>query len=432
MNCSQTFDINDLLPSSGPVKFNFQPLKSSGCLTEACAVANYTKKRDGVDDNRFLTLCFDIGGSTSDISALCKMKSLATGLTEISMVKQSSIRFAAQRVANATKYSSGFKDVILRVCSQFAKEKTEISDLLHRIQTSYSNETAPYYYEQIVNTFSDDQLIALYREIRNGCPELMAINLYVTGLITFYAGQLTGKLVRDIQGDNEENALNPLPMVNITFAGKGSRIFEWFVQTEPDYAKEYYNNMFLAGIGGLQEAQQIIQNFFFYWPSTSNLSQVKYEVSKGLASINSGNIIELMIPQENINIELIGEDSFEIKYGNDRHPLKYTDTITPIMMKHIGSFFNISSNYNNDPCPKFWNFIDLFGGWAINLLQFRMTPEEFKAHCAGMSINTFIKNLPDYQKAANKGDNFDYVAPIFILEGMKFYDILIQTIKEKY
>ena len=61
-----------------------------------------------------------------------------------------------------------------------------------------------------------------------------------------------------------------------------------------------------------------------------------------------------------------------------------------------------------------------------------MTPDEFKYFCQNISITSYIKNTPEYQKAqSNK--KFDYVAPIIILEGMKFYDdCLIKTIQSKY
>lgn len=43
------------------------------------------------------------------------------------------------------------------------------------------------------------------------------------------------------------------------------------------------------------------------------------------------------------------------------------------------------------------------------------------------NINTYIQNLPEMQKARRQ-DKFDYVAPIIILEGMKFYDEFLMNI----
>ena len=44
-----------------------------------------------------------------------------------------------------------------------------------------------------------------------------------------------------------------------------------------------------------------------------------------------------------------------------------------------------------------------------------------------VNINTYIQNLPEVQKARRQ-DKFDYVAPIIILEGMKFYDEFLMDI----
>lgn len=81
-------------------------------LTEANAVANFLSTKYGTT-RKTLIVCFDIGGSTTDITALYGLRA---GLT---MVKQNSIRFAAQRVSGATRYIKGFKEVLLQVCEKF-------------------------------------------------------------------------------------------------------------------------------------------------------------------------------------------------------------------------------------------------------------------------------------------------------------------------
>ncbi len=430
----------DLRPTTEPVKFNFQQLQSEGCLTEACAVANYvsTSKDYNVTDIRYVTLCFDIGGSTSDISALCQMKGM--NIIKNSMVKQSSIRFAAQRVTNATSYSKSLKEVLLHVCSDYANQQSELYDLMNHINSTFSSETAPYFFEQIVNTLSDEQLPVLYKQIRSRCPELMVVNLYVTGLIMFYAGQLAHKLVSDLQENRDECGFDPRPYIDIVFAGKGSRIFEWFVTTDPQLSKEYYHSLFLAGMGGMEEASKVITDFRVNWPSVKKEKQsnVKYEVSKGLARImervgNEAESIEMMVPKNNASIELLGEDSFEVRYADEKYPLKHTDTITPTMLKYIGTYFTLSRDYDRNPCPCFWQFMNIFGYCVLNYLQFKTTPEELQKQCEQISITSFIKDLPDFKEASAKGDKFDFVAPIFILEGMKFYeDTLLKIVQQRY
>jgi hypothetical protein len=326
----------------------------------------------------------------------------------------------------------------VQVCSNFANQQSELADLMNRINSTFSSETAPYFFEQIVNTLTNDQLPVLYMQIRSRCPELMVVNLYVTGLIMFYAGQLAHKLVSDLQENRDECGFDNLPKINIIFAGKGSRIFEWFAKTDPQLSQEYYNALFLAGMGGIEEAQKIISNFYIHWPSATDeaLSNVKYEVSKGLARImdmaGDAKTIEMMVPEDNVSIELIGEDSFEVRFGNEKFPLKHTDSITPMMLKYIGTYLTLSREYDKNPCPCFWQFMNIFGYCALNYLQFKMTPEELQKQCEQISITSFIKDLQQY-KDAQKNREFDYVAPIFILEGMKFYeDALIKIIQQRY
>ena len=39
-----------------------------------------------------------------------------------------------------------------------------------------------------------------------------------------------------------------------------------------------------------------------------------------------------------------------------------------------------------------------------------------------MNIGSYIRSLPEYRKAQENGKKFDFVAPIIVLEAMKFYE----------
>lgn len=90
--------------------FSFNPVKMVDendfqSMTEASAVANFLNV--SADDREALTICFDIGGSTADISALCQLQT--TEGARLTMIKQNSIHFAAQLIGEATRYCSTFK-----------------------------------------------------------------------------------------------------------------------------------------------------------------------------------------------------------------------------------------------------------------------------------------------------------------------------------
>ena len=104
-------------------------------------MANYIagSQAFGADVNA-MTLCFDIGGSTTDISVLSTVPD-SNGQAGTAMLKQSSIRFAAQRVSNATKYSPNFKRVLLDICTQF---DLKIQGLTPNMgEDKFSPDTAP-------------------------------------------------------------------------------------------------------------------------------------------------------------------------------------------------------------------------------------------------------------------------------------------------
>lgn len=416
----------DLKPDGGPVKFDFVDVNQESCLTEACAVANYMSNDKNIFvDARHLVLCFDVGGSTTDISALCTMKD-KSGHSRSAMIKQNSIRFAAQRVSEATKYMPSFKKVLDAIC-----EKYKIRILgLNMGPSTYSLETAPYFYEQIVDNLNSEQLVDFYRCISAYCEELFCVNLYVTGLIMYYAGQLANKLIQEVRRSEDGPGKDWRPVVQIVFAGKGSRIFEWFSCTNFERAKAYCQDMFIHGFGGIEQAQSLL-----YGPPAIGLSPKsspdnKYEVSKGLAmsslqAAGGG----LVVPEEDKAIEILGEEGFSLKtIDGSIVNLPYDNSITCKFMEHIGSyFFGPVDGTGEMTCKKFMDFTDVFYTYAKRLynLDRKMNQDDFINGFRNMNINSYIQALPEYRKAVQgKGpDNkFDFVAPIIILEGMKFYD----------
>lgn len=419
----------DLKPDGGPIKFDFVDVNQESCLTEACAVANYMSNDQNIFvDARHLVLCFDVGGSTTDISALCKMKD-KKGQLRTAMIKQNSIRFAAQRMSGATKGIPTFKKVLDAIC-----EKYKIRILgLNMGPNTYTQETAPYFYEQIVDNLNSEQLVDFYKCISAYSPELFSVNLYVTGLIMYYAGQLANKLIQEVRRSEDGPGNEWRPQVQIVFAGKGSRIFEWFSCTNFERAMAYSNEMFIHGFGGMEHAKNLL-----YGPPAIGLTPTsspdnKFEVSKGLAmsslqAAGGG----LVVPEEDKAIEILGEEGFSLKtIDGTIVNLQYDNSITSEFMEHIGNYFMGPVDGTGEmTCKKFMDFTNVFFTYAKNLynLDRKMNQGDFINGFKNMNINGYIQALPEYRKAVqDKGpDNkFDFVAPIIILEGMKFYDEIL-------
>ena len=423
----------DIQVDSGPLEFDFKELSNTESLTEACAVANYLVNDGGytVKPDELL-LCFDIGGSTTDISVLCQMDGGKA------MIKQNSIRFAAQRISNATKYSPNFKSVLLKVCE---RKKIKIEGL-NNGPVKFNENTAPFYFEQVIDRLNEADFDDFYRLIAADCKEMMSVNLYVTGLIMYYAGQLAFKLRNEIvrMEDVPPSVKAKPPKINIAFAGKGARIFDWFNAVNEKAANDYYTQMFIRGIGGIEVAKQIITPINFQNNTIININarkkefnaDLKYEVSKGLAIPTYKE--KILVPKNKQAIEILGEEGFCIYGANgEMQYLNYGNSITPEMMENIGTYFMSSPQTGQPPCPKFMDFADLYYKVAQSMFGLKISPNDFLAGFNNMNIESYIKNDPDYveaQKRKVEQKKFDYVAPIIILEGMKFFeDVILKGIK---
>jgi hypothetical protein len=83
------------------------------------------------------------------------------------------------------------------------------------------------------------------------------------------------------------------------------------------------------------------------------------------------------------------------------------------------------------------DFAGIFFQVASSLFGLKMTQQDFLTGFQNININSYIKSLPEYKQATEsyqKGESnkFDYVAPIIILEGMKFMEeYLLKGIKKQ-
>lgn len=408
----------DFMPDDPEKKVSYDPeplytmtnANANPSLSEAEAVANFISVKYGTETN-VLNLCFDVGGSTTDISALFYLKN---GVT---MIKQNSLRFAAQRVSQSVAKFPQFKKVISSICSEFGIQMVG----LNFGNDTYNEHTAPYFFDQIVNRLNDDQLESFYLRIAADCPQLMCVNMYVTGLLMFYAGQVAHKLVDDLNKTSDaEWPARRKPNVRVTFAGKGARLFQWLNTINSAAANQYYGRMFVMGYGEkhlkdtLAGWQQIVL------PQLHDDS-IKYEVSKGLAK---GDTI-LQRPKNEQPAEIIGESGFELT-GNDNQPrpIEFTNSITPAMLSQIG--VRLRADNTKPQADKFTEFCGFFYQAARTLFNWSVNPKDLEDACRKISISGYVQNMPEFRaakrEAQESGKPFSFVAPIIILEGMKFYD----------
>ena len=408
---------------SGVKEYDFIPVDPDKCLTESTAVANYWANHPDSDINKqSLTLSFDVGGSTSDISALIFSNQ------RFCLVKQHSIRFAAQRISQAIRHSKNFESVLLTTC-----QRHSISIQGLNIEPKkYSADTSAYYFEQIIDRLDPSGLEEFYKLLATKCPELMSVNLYVTGLIAYYSGQLAVKMIDEVRSSPElkSHGSDWFPNVQVVFAGKGARIFDWFGSISESDANKYYMELFLSGMGGVQNAQKYLTGpdriKFNHAKTKAHAAEVKCEVAKGLASRAQ----KLMVPSNNVATEILGEDGFTFQNADGSSiDLMSNSDITPAMLETIGG--QLSLDINAAKCPRFMAFCKIFQKYASQFFGFNMTPQEFIDALADMNIESYIRSLPEFRKGQEPQKSFDFVAPIIILEAIKFYENhLIQNISK--
>lgn len=424
--------ISDLLPDSMDDEISYEPTKlydaaNNNSLSEAESVANFISVRYGTEAN-VLNLCFDVGGSTTDISALFLLQKQegAENKNILTMIKQNSLRFAAQRVSKCVGNFPNFQNVLLQTCAE-----NNIKMLgLNMGANTYNPDTAPYFFDQIVNRLTPAQLPSFYRRIAADCPQLMCVNMYVTGLLMYYAGQVAHKLIDDLNRTNKtEWPRIQKPNVRVTFAGKGSRLFQWLKTLNAGAANQYYGRLFVMGYG-----EEHLKNTLAGWQQIIlpdvNDPDIKYEVSKGLAKGNTA----LYKPTTQQPSEIIGESGYQL-VGNDNQarPVDFTNSITPDMMKFIGVRFNLQSGANQ--AAKFTEFCAFFYRAANQLVGWHTNPQELESACRGMNIVAYASQMPEFRAAVEEMNTnnapFSFVAPVIIMEGMKFYEqTLLNLLKQ--
>ena len=378
--------------------------------TEAFSVCKHALQYIQVD-KRALMIGLDVGGSTTDILCLALKKDPHVS-TEFptTLIKEGSIKLAAGRLADATMKSPKFHQVLKSFC---LKKKMFINGITVPPERLNGN-TAPYYYNLIVDRLrSRSDLIEFYRSLASDCPDLFTLNAFMTGLIMFYTGQLAHR-IRKTQEENAQDYQEPFSDITIGCFGKGGRMFDWLTALSSETATNYYYDCFFAGYG--PGAAQHIKNFKI---EPTNDKYVKAEVSFGLSGT-----LDVRSTNDAIS-ELVGEDGFD--YNGE--PVDEIDPVEGRFFQHFGSQFSTPTDF-----PRFFAFAQIFRDFSKEYFGFSLPT--LQQDICGMRLMTYVANLPEYRAAklaqqASLSDSrieqqeFDFVAPIIILEGMCFLETVL-------
>lgn len=372
--------------------------------TESLSVCKFALDQGFDVSGRSLFIGFDVGGSTTDILCMVQRKSVDPRTGEEShpptLVKEGSIRLAAGRIADATKRSPKFLEVLKTFCKKRELHVHGVTVPPVRLNAS----TAGYYYNLVVDRLDDEyQLSELYRDLSAECQELFALNAYITGLVIFYSGQLAAR-VHEEQEQNAADYIMPFEDVSLGRFGKGGRMFDWLYAMNEGAAQDYFINCFAAGYGPKafdhMKAPPLIDR--------SGAKYVKAEVSFGLASTRDVTTATGTIS------ELIGEEGFSFNGS----PVLAEHSAEPRFLKGIGSQFAVPREFK-----RFAEFVKLFQGFAKEYLGINLPTIEDDIR--SMRLTPYVQNLPEFQLAMKRGAEFDFEAPLIVLEGMCFLDTVL-------
>jgi hypothetical protein len=373
-------------------------------LTESEAVCRFALSRLGgmASATDTLFIGYDVGGSTTDILMVLKVKE-ADGSYKTKMIKQSSVLAAAGKLADAIKKSRNIQDGI----KQFADKFKEEIGLIYGIdRISDKPELSSFYLNMLFDRLNEEQLKIFYNEFyQNNNKEIFAITAYISGLLLFYSGQLTAKVLEQ----------HPeVTTVQQGFYGKGGRIFDWLPAVMQGVGVQFYQECFKAGMGE-KGAKIRIAN------STNNSQQYnKSEVALGLCSAQDFGIEKTdHIP------EVIGENG----YTYNGNPLTSLNEILPQYFASFDGDFRTPTRFE-----ELSKFITLYRSFC-DKYQLRLSSQDIKiaVDTLALELNNYVVNHPEYVAAARlnrtqQSDNqeFGFNSPMIILQGMCLFEKIFQ------
>jgi hypothetical protein len=382
------------------------PIKNENVLTESQAVAKYAVSIDPLSEGQY-KVGVDVGGSTSDILFITGIKG------DNVLVKQNSIKVAAGMLAEATKYIPDFCNFL----KNYASRNEEILGGKIKAIEVINERTTAYCFNLILDRLEDEEhLNQFYNEIASRCKPLFWVNMYITGLTIYYLGIVTrkvGEISHKNANPNGDGFGKGMNRVIVDFYGKGSRIFDWFKACNKETAEEYIYACFNKGFGKDVRSFVTFKNFE---DLPMNTKDVKSEVAKGLA-----NSISSLAEFDSAKMigEISGEDGYVLQIpGKGLIPYTATMEINPSLIQRLGS--ELSPSFGEGiPYPRFTDFMNTFYDYAKNYADFKHSGHEMLQAIKNMNILRDIQNDDDYKKAKTEKE-FDFVAPLLILEGQAF------------
>ena len=91
----------------------------------------------------------------------------------------------------------------------------------------------------------------------------------------------------------------------------------------------------------------------------------------------------------------------------------------PSLMQRIGAEF-LPPMGGQVIYPRFTSFIEIFYQYAVQCFEFNMSGQELLQGISAINIVSEVKNDEGYKQGMISKTGFDFVAPLFILQGQAF------------
>lgn len=379
-------------------------------LTESEAVCLFALSLGRITpNNRSLAVGFDVGGSTTDLLVLGQNLDENTNQNLIyKLIRQSSIKVAADKLAYVTKYSPSIQNNL----KVFAQKNNLYVYGIDKIDSDTAGHLLNVLFDRLTEidrkqgtTLQQDLYRFLWTPIEGSelreTKGLFAIAAYICGLTTFYAGQLTAQIVK-----------NPLykgiQTIQMGFYGNGGKLFDWLRMADAKFANNYYKASFGKGI-----LWHTNQKFQYQLVPTPNYQ--KNEVSLGLSN---NTYLKVDMGKASKITDIVGEKG----YNFAGEGLAAQANIKKEHLIKLGA-------PNGLVIPAKFETLEHFLGFYLEATsRYDLIPHRntLLDKIAGMNFTNYVQNTPDFkqaQKAAQTGsDKFDFITSPFILEGMCFLD----------
>jgi len=370
-------------------------------MTESEAVFRYALTQTTFSlGSKNIFLGIDIGGSTSDILLMAQDPS---SNNKYRLFSESSIRLAAGVFFDAIIKSNEFRKVLVEF---YNSNKSAMGLKIENIENMLiRKETSPFYLNSIFDQLKEEHLPLFYAFVGRKVPFVFSIPAYVTGLLLYYSGKLTAKLI--------ENNFEHITNIDLLPFGKGGRIFQWMDTFPGKMATDsYYKDCFLTGLGEKH-------NNIIFQRRTTTFRDNKSEVSIGLVAQK-----EDLLIGENIreNSDIFAEKGVKLI-----SPDGGTIAVDELETARYQFFYDLNNMKLPDIYENFNEFLDIFltfSGKKNKLIEDVVSIDSQRKLLAEM-LKSYLQNDTEYIKAKNESAKtgiFEFKYPLLIAEGMCFLE----------